>query len=296
MTDFKEKYDELLENYKALEKELLTLKLKSETDKGNSDSGDKGIRKNTIREIFDTISSYLSLFSVTDDNRIIIIDINLRAEETEHVSKNDVAGKYVDDTPLKDRTKLVELIHLVNNTGDPHKLTASANGDDSEGYYMGFTLTTGNILITWEPGDLQKKLDDIYKQNVVFEKFADMLPEMVYEVDLNGKVLYGNAKGLKFFGYDKEDLAKGTYIWEIFPESYETMISNLRALTSPDQVTSNEYTGRKKDGTLVPILTHSFALFHNDKIVAYRGVVSDISKHKQYEEQIRREKPFSKFW
>ncbi len=49
---------------------------------------------------------------------------------------------------------------------------------------------------------------------------------------------------------------------------------------------------RKKDGCLVPILTHSFAVFHHGKITGYRGVVTDISKHKEYEEQINREKAF----
>ena len=63
-------------------------------------------------------------------------------------------------------------------------------------------------------------------------------------------------------------------------------------MTSPEQVSSNEYIGRKKDGTLVPIVTHSFAIFFNDKIIGYRGVLTDISKQREYENQIIREKAF----
>ena len=126
----------------------------------------------------------------------------------------------------------------------------------------------------------------------IFEELADMLPEMIYEVDISGTLLYGNSHGLKFFGYSKEDIAKGIHLSELFPENYVKMLENLKGLTSPEQISSNEYTARKKDGSEVPILTHSFAKFHLGRIVGYRGVVTDISKQKSYEDQINREKAF----
>jgi PAS domain S-box-containing protein len=135
-------------------------------------------------------------------------------------------------------------------------------------------------------------MDDSYKPSDVFEKFAEMLPEMIYEADLSGNIIYGNQRGLDFFGYSKKDLARGINISELFPDSYQEMISNLKALTHPGQTSSNEYLVRKRDGTSVPLLTHSFALFIEDKIVGYRGVVTDISKQKEYEAQIKREKAF----
>ena len=48
----------------------------------------------------------------------------------------------------------------------------------------------------------------------------------------------------------------------------------------------------KKMESVIPIVTHSFALFFDDKIIGYRGVVTDISKQKEYENQIIREKAF----
>jgi PAS domain S-box-containing protein len=245
-----------------------------------------------LEEIFETVSSYLALFSVDDKNRFYIIDLNRKVEEVEFIKKSEVIGKFIDETPLVNRVKLIELLTHLHLTGDSHKLAVSSQGDDSEGYYMGFLLSSGNFVITWEPGNQQRYNDDLYKQGVVFEKFADLLPEMVYEVDINGQVLYANKQGLNFFGYSKEDLAAGVNIADIFPESYKEMINNLKSLTSPEQISSNEYIGRKKDGTLFPIVTHSFAIFFDGKIVGYRGVVTDISKQKEYENQIIREKAF----
>jgi PAS domain S-box-containing protein len=128
------------------------------------------------------------------------------------------------------------------------------------------------------------------RERFIFEQFADKLPEMVYDVDISGKVLYANTQSLRFFGYTREDLEKGTYISEIFPDSYLKMIENLKGLGTPEQISSNEYFARKKDGSLIPVLTHSFGLFHNNKLIGYRGVLTDISTRKLYEERLNREK------
>jgi PAS domain S-box-containing protein len=245
-----------------------------------------------LEEIFNTVTAYLALFRVDEDNRFHIIDLNRKVEEIEFIDKDEVIGKCIDETLLANRVKLVELLHHLRITHESYKLSASPLGDDSEGYYMGFFLTSGNIVITWEPGKQQKKDEDLNKQALVFERFADMLPEMIYEVDLSGKIIFGNTKAQSFFGYTKEDLNKGMLISDIFPDGYKKMIANLASLQTPEEVSSNEYFGRKKDGTLVPIVTHSFAIFHDRKIIRYRGVVTDISKQKNYENQIKREKAF----
>ncbi|MCX6254394.1 MAG: PAS domain S-box protein [Bacteroidia bacterium] len=274
-----------------LEGEIYLLTIYNEIDI-SKDRKIKESHGSVLDEIFDTVRSYLILIRVGEDNKFNIIDLNSKVEEVEFLRKDKLIGKCIDDTPLINRVKLIELLNHIRITGESHKLSASPKGDDSEGYYMGFPLTSGNIVITWEPGYQQKNLDDLYKQGVVFEKFAEMLPEMIYDVNLTGKVLYANQQGLSFFGYSKKDLARGINIAEIFPENYQVMIENLRALKSPGQISSNEYYAKKKDGTLVPIVTHSFATFLDDRIIGYRGVLTDISRQKEYENQIKREKAF----
>ena len=274
-----------------LENEVYLLTIFTETNT-LKDRKIKDSHGSLLEEIFETISSYLALFSVNDDNRFYIIDLNRKVEEVESIKKSEVIGKYIDETNLVNKAKLIELLNHLHLTGDSHKLPVSSSGNDSEGFYMGFLLTSGNFVVTWEPGNQQRRLDEQFKQGIVFEKFADLLPEMVYEVDLTGKILYANKQGLSFFGYTKEDVETGTYMREIFPDNYMQMIDNLKSLKSPGQISTNEYFARKKDGSLVPVVTHSFALFFDDKIIGYRGVVTDISKQKEYENQIIREKAF----
>ncbi|MEI6050149.1 MAG: PAS domain S-box protein, partial [Bacteroidota bacterium] len=311
------KYIKLISKLKKIKDYPLTLKTKSGEDKrchfstekvllddksylltiyeeiGNSkDRMIKESQGSVLGEIYETVSSYLTLYSIGDDGRFYIIDLNRKVEEVELVWKSEVLDKCIDDTPLANRVKLVELLHYLRITGNAHKLAASPSGDDSEGYYMGFLLTTGNIVITWEPGKHQKNLYDFNKQGAVFEKFSEMLPEMIYEVDLTGQVLYCNRRGLNFFGYSEENISRGIDIADLFPDSYQNMTEGLKTLKTPIQTSHNEYFARKKDGTQVPVETHSFATFLDNKIIGYRCVVTDISRQKEYEDQIKREKTF----
>lgn len=115
------------------------------------------IQGTILSEIVETVSSYLSLYRIGDDNRFYLLDLSTKVEEVESVSRAKVLGRCIDDTPLAKRTKLTELLQYLRITGDAHKLAASPSGDDSEGYYMGFLITSGKIVITWEPGGQGKK-------------------------------------------------------------------------------------------------------------------------------------------
>jgi PAS domain S-box-containing protein len=247
-----------------------------------------------LNEIFETVSSYLLLITVSGDNKFYIKDINSKAEDVESLTRSDIIEKRIEDTPLAGKVKLLELLHHIRITGEPHKLSASPSGDDRDGYYMGFLISSGDIVITWEPGHwIKDRAEDIKKQGSVFEKLADMLPEMIYEVDLRGNVTYANLQGLIYFGYSEDDLKNGLRLSDIFQESdLRRVIENLKSLTSERQSTNNEYLAKKKDGTMVPIITRTFGLFSEGKLTGYRGVVIDISEQKKNEEQIIREKAF----
>jgi len=247
-----------------------------------------------LNEIFETISSYLILFTVSADNKFFIKDINSKAEDIESLTRADVIEKTINETPLSGKVKLLELLHHIRITGEPHKLSASPSGDDRDGYYMGFLISSGDIVITWEPGQRIKKKDaDIKKHGSVFEKLADMLPEMIYEVDLSGNITYANTQGLSYFGYSEEELKNGLKMSDIFrDDGLRRAMENLKSLTSEGQSTNSEYLARRRDGELVPIITRTFGMFTDGNLTGFRGVVIDISQQKKNEDQIIREKAF----
>jgi PAS domain S-box-containing protein len=247
-----------------------------------------------INEIFETISSYLALFSLTPEHKILIKDINHKVEEIEHVRKSDIIGKCIDETNLSKRAKLVELLNHLRIARKPRKLPVSPDGDDSEGYYMGFIVSNGDFVITWEPGISQRlKETEIIRHGSVFEKFSDTMPEMIYELGLDQELTYADPRGLKYFGYTKEDFDRGITLSELFPpDELKLVLQNLETIKSQGVTTNNRYFALKKDKTVIPVLARTFGLFNQGKLTGYRGVLTDISEQKKFEEQIIREKAF----
>ena len=245
-----------------------------------------------LEEIFNTVTYYFALFRVSEDKRFYIVDMNSKVEEVEDIKKIDVLGKCIEDTSLGNRTKLLELLQYVRITENFHKLAASPKGDDSEGYYMGFLLTSGNIIITWEPGNQQKNREDINRQGLFFRKVAETLPEIIFEVDFSGRFLFVNQEMSNFFQYSREEFIHKLTLADIYPDGFNEIVKGFKTLKSPRQTSDYEFMAKKKDGTLISTETHSFASFLDDKIIGYRGLVKDISRQKEYETQIIREKAF----
>ncbi len=131
MTDYKEKYLELLENNRKLKEELDSVRLKLNNNPASAitkNLAQKDSSGMVLNEIFETISSYLGLFSVSDDSKILIMDLNDKAAEVESVNKKDVIGKPISETQLGKRIRLAELILQIRDAGIPQKIPASFKG------------------------------------------------------------------------------------------------------------------------------------------------------------------------
>jgi PAS domain S-box-containing protein len=247
-----------------------------------------------IEEIFETISSYLALFSLSADNRFLVRDLSHQVEIIEHTRRKDMVGKYIDDTILSKRSNLLELLNHLRKTGKPHKLAVSPNGDDSEGFYMGFVLSNNDFAITWEQGQLQDLVDKNRRRSgTIPEMYSDLVPEMVFEMDLSGKIIYANEKGIDYFGYTRIDLEAGISISDIFPaEELQRVMENLNKLKNKEATTNSRYLAWKKNKTLIPIVARTFGLFQDGILKGYKGFVADISNQVKFENQIIREKAF----
>ncbi|MBK7710474.1 MAG: hypothetical protein IPJ37_05675 [Bacteroidales bacterium] len=123
--DYTERYFELLEKNKELERELNALR--------SNDPAIREERKNNegygyvLHELLEMVNTYLAIFRIGPDKRFYIDDMNRKAGEIESILQNEAIGKCIDDTTLVSRPKLMELLHHIHITGEAHKLAASGN-------------------------------------------------------------------------------------------------------------------------------------------------------------------------
>ncbi len=117
-----------------------------------------------------------------------------------------------------------------------------------------------------------------------FRELTEMLPETVYEMDINGNISFLNQSGFKKFKYSKSEIEKGINVLDCFiKEDHENLKSSIAQNLKGIKNSGNTYNAVKKDGTVFPVLIHNSAIKKDNKIVGLRGILIDISELKRAE-------------
>lgn len=121
-----------------------------------------------------------------------------------------------------------------------------------------------------------------------YKELMDLLPQPIFELDIQGNILFLNGSGKKFFGIelpensDKKVSALEFMVQEDVPRVQETIKkSNQAIVTIP-----NEYTVKRPDGSLCPVLIYGSPIIRNNKVVGRRGIIVDISERKKQEAKL----------
>ena len=115
-----------------------------------------------------------------------------------------------------------------------------------------------------------------------FREMAELLPEVIYELDASGRLTFVNQRAYEIFGYGPEDFERGVEVSDMLaPEDRERAMERISRLATGEEVGLSEYTGLRKDGTRFPVLLRSAPILRNGRIVGMRGVVMDVTAQKQ---------------
>ncbi len=245
-----------------------------------------------LREIFDSMSSYAIILRRDRNNRYFFIDFNYRAEDVEQIDREEVLGKEIGETPFAGNENFLSLIETVETSRRPAKRAVSADGTDEAGHYIGLLMSTGDIFVTWEAGKAQKEREsEILRQGIVFETFAELLPEMIFETDRAGHVTFMNTQGMITLGFDNNDLANGVTMTDLFGhDGLEKLMNQLRGLTRPGDIAYNELTLVNRRNRKVSVLFHAGPIIVRNRVTGYRCVLTDVTRHKEYEQKLSNEK------
>ncbi|MCW4033799.1 MAG: PAS domain S-box protein, partial [Candidatus Bathyarchaeota archaeon] len=124
-----------------------------------------------------------------------------------------------------------------------------------------------------------------------FRELTELLPEIVFETDITGKLTFLNKEGLEKIGYTPEDFKKGiSTLALISPEEHEICKKRIAKILNGESQGPNEYTAVRKDGTTFPIIIHSAPILDDKKVKGIRGIIVDITEHKTAEAAIHKEK------
>jgi two-component system cell cycle sensor histidine kinase/response regulator CckA len=122
-----------------------------------------------------------------------------------------------------------------------------------------------------------------------FRELAELMPETVFEVDLEGKLTFVNRNAFSYFGYTRQDFQKGLNSFEmIVARERERARKNAAKILNGEKLDINEYTALRKDGSTFPVIIHSALIFKEGRPVGFRGFIVDITNRKKAEEEHRK--------
>jgi len=135
------------------------------------------------------------------------------------------------------------------------------------------------ILITYEDITERKITEQKIKESEVkYRDIAELLPDVIFETDLNLNLTYVNSIAFKKFGYSEEDLRSGLNVTQIIhPKSMQRASTNIKLILEGKETLPEEYLLLKKDGSTFYALVHSRPIIRNEIIVGLRGTITDIN-------------------
>ncbi len=145
------------------------------------------------------------------------------------------------------------------------------------------------------PGIVAKEGAEFFKQGKNadsdnrYRDFAQMLPDIVFETDIEGNLLFVNRTGLDILGISPEVLKqkKLTAFDFVDPRDVQKAQENFKRIISNKRGDDSEYRivdGRK---VVMTVLSYALPVVREGQVKGIRGLLVDISQRKKNEETIR---------
>ncbi|MFA4861472.1 PAS domain S-box protein [Methanoregula sp.] len=136
--------------------------------------------------------------------------------------------------------------------------------------------------------ELVRSEQRIRESEAKYRELAELLPQIIFEMDLSFNITYANRHALAAFGMTEKDIASGMNALErIDPSQHGRVRENVEKILQGRSPDNHEYTAIRPDGSTLPILIYPAPIYRAGELVGFRGVILDISDRKKAEDNLR---------
>ncbi len=122
-----------------------------------------------------------------------------------------------------------------------------------------------------------------------FMDLVQLLPQGIFETDLEGNVTFANPIALESFGYAPGDLEQGLNIFDVLDPGDRARANDMfRRILQGEKPEGTEYTVLKKDGSMFPIMAYTASIIHDGNMAGIRGSIVNLTRLKSVEAEIRK--------
>lgn len=251
------------------------------------------------KEIFRFTTDCIAVYKTPDKGKsFVFADLNPAAEKAENISRKEVIDKNVVEIfPEVEKFGLIDVMREVYKTGKESVLPVRFYSDPRiSGWRENhvYKLDDEHILVIYNditPQVLEKSDGSI--QTEIFHQFIELIPEIVCEVDLNGRVIMANKHALSRFQVEPSDIEKGLFLKDLFPPSeLRKATVYFERLIREGTNSPQEFTALGKNGQSFPVIAYTNLIYNKNVPVGIIGVMIDISNRKNFEKELLKEKTF----
>jgi len=253
-------------------------------------------------ELSESESKYRTLIEKSLDGIVIsqnqkVIMVNKAFADMIGYSIEECLETFGPDSIVQEDRERVMNYHLQRMNGDMSDKKYTLTMFHKNGSRIVTELSSTAIEFDGRPASLITSRDitsqirmqeELEKSERKYRELADLLPQTIFELDLNGNVTYLNKAGRIAFGLSEYDIdfpaTNG-----IVPEDHERLLDNIKkAFIEKGRDGGMEYMALRADGTTFPIVIYSSPMTENNEPFGIRGLIVDISERKAMENALRK--------
>jgi len=147
----------------------------------------------------------------------------------------------------------------------------------------------GSFGMVMDITELKQAKEALLESEKRFRELADLLPQVVYEVDTSGNLTYANHTAFERFGYTDDEFRQGLTIWQMFDsDDLERVSADFRTMIEGKGGRENkgEYLALRKDGSTFPVTIYSSPIVANGRITGLRGIIVEFTERRRAESKI----------
>jgi len=247
--------------------------------------------KNEEKRFSKIFNSNSAIMAISDPTTGIFIDINQRFSDLIGIPREHVIG--INSIELKLFTNEIRDTFWEKIRQDGYvlnfeiKIQTPAKGV-LEGLlsaeifeYKGCKYLLSTFLDLTQQKQIQ---DELLLSQKKYAELIEMLPELICETDLNGKIKFANQYAKDKLGYTNDDIKNGINIFQIFhPTDVHRVKANFKRLLDEEVKTPREYKAITKLGNEFDSMVYTSRIIENGKFIGLRGVMIDITSKKETE-------------
>ena len=150
-------------------------------------------------------------------------------------------------------------------------------------------LADANDRLQAEIGERERAQQALAASERKYRIMVDSLPQVVYELDLQGNVVVLNREGLQMARLPASEVADGINLFSlVHPDDHERLRANWARLLAGHSLSGEEYRFLRRDGTSFHAASYAQLIVQEGRPLGVTGFLVDETRRKHAEETLRK--------